>query len=296
MTLPVPPGPVFRHATAEDCGRLLTDLLPTIDRLASWAGRRQGLGEELDDLVAWVHLRLVERDYKILRAYCGTSKLETYLASVVINLARDYRVSAWGRFRPSAVALRLGEVAIRVETLLHRDGRALDEVVSLLTATRQVTADEVREVAALLPARTATRLEGAEQLATVPAAERAEERLEAATVQATEARTREVLTAGLRALEVQDRLILKLHFCDGLTLAAVARGLRLDQRAIYPRVTRSLRQLRKTFEEQGLAAGDVLAAAGWAGASLKLDPTDEDLSLCPSHSREDEASRGSAPS
>lgn len=230
-------------------------------------------GDEAEDFGSWVKLRLIEDDYRILRAFEGRSSLKTYLTTVVLNLARDYRIREWGKWRPSAAAERLGTVAVQLETLLHRDGRPLEEAIALLRERHgtELSAAELTAMAARLPARERRRPEGEEALLGVAAAERAEQTLVDAERAAILGRARAAVEAGLAGLPVEDRLLLKLHFVDGLSVAAIARGLGLAQRPLYPRLHRSLASLRAAVEAAGLGAGDIEEATGWAGADLALD-------------------------
>jgi hypothetical protein len=63
-------------------------------------------------------------------------------------------------------------------------------------------------------------------------------------------------------LQLEDRLVLKLKFCDQLTVADIARDYGLDQRVLYRRINRLLRRLRVELEAQGIDRKDL---ASWAG-------------------------------
>src|SRR5215211_7323506 len=96
--------------------------LDWIQRTSAAVCRRHGLQRaDAQDFTSWVTLRLVENDYAILRRFRGESALTTYLVVVVATLYREYRVKRWGRWRPSAAARRAGPVAVRLETLVHRE-------------------------------------------------------------------------------------------------------------------------------------------------------------------------------
>src|SRR5262245_34415390 len=102
--------------------------LTLVDRTAGLLARRSGIhGDDVEDFKSWVRLRLVENDYEVLRRFRGEGTLHTYLTVVIALLARDYRYAHWGRWRPSAAARRLGPLAVRLETLVHRDGRTLSQ-------------------------------------------------------------------------------------------------------------------------------------------------------------------------
>src|SRR5205823_13826848 len=68
------------------------------------------------------------------------------------------------------------------------------------------------------------------------------------------------LRGALIAATSQDRLILRLRFAEGLSIAAIARRLELDQKDLYRRFRRLLRRLRTALEHDGMLADDVLAA------------------------------------
>ncbi len=253
---------------------LLLSSLVDVEAAIAFAARRQCLhGADAEEFGAWVKLRLIEDDYRILRAFQGKSSLKTYLTTVVLNLARDYRIQQWGRWRPSAAAERMGTVGVQLETLLDRDGRTLEEAIQLLRERHGVEAppQQLREMAARLPAHPRRRLEGEEALAGVAARERTEQPLFDAERSATLASAGEALEGALRGLPVEDRLVLKLHFIDGLTVAAIARGLGLEQRRLYTRLHRNLAALRVALEAAGLDGRGVLEATGWAGADLAVD-------------------------
>ncbi len=262
--------PSGKSASGEE---LLLSSLTDVERATAYASRRQGLhGDEAEDFASWVKLRLIEEDYRILRAFQGHSSLKTYLTTVVLNLARDYRIHEWGKWRPSAAAERLGEVAVQLDILLHRDGRSLHEAVELLHERGvELSAEALREMAARLPARTPRRMEGEAALAGVAGAERVEQGLEDEERAAVLARARETVEGALSGFPVEDRLVLKLHFIDGLSVAAIARGLGLEQRPLYPRLHRALATLRGALEAAGLGGPDILEATGWAGAEVTLD-------------------------
>ena len=103
---------------------------------------------EQEDFAGFVHLRLIEDDYAILRKFQKRSSLRTYLAAVIERLSLDFCVEKWGRWRPSAMAERLGPVAIVLERLVTRDGHTLEEAIEIIS-TDHAAAD-------LSPASSAT--------------------------------------------------------------------------------------------------------------------------------------------
>lgn len=248
--------------------------LERIESVVSWVARRFCMSpDEGEEFRSWVHLKLIEDDFRVLRSFSGRSGIATYLTSVIQNLARDFRTSRWGRWRPSAAAERLGLTAVQLETLVERDGFSLDEAVEMLRSNHGVRLSrlELVELAARLPRRVRTRLEGDAGLATATASSRAESAVEQAERARVVERARRALAGALAELDVEDRLILKMHYQSGLTIAAIAAALDLDQRRLYSRRERCWRHLRSSLEARGVVAADVLEALGWADAELEVN-------------------------
>lgn len=238
---------------------LFVEHLPLIDRIAASLARRQGMsGDEPADLASWVKLKLVENDYAVLRKFRGESSLGTYLTVVIAMLVRDYRVQRWGRWRPSAVARRHGAVAVRLETLVRRDGFRLHQAGEMLR-TAGTTTQSDRELATLLarlPARTPLRpVEvGAEPLAEVEASASADWRVEAETIEDDRRLVRGELEALTQQLSLEDRMILRLRFWEDQSIADIARALQLEQKPLYRRLERLLALLRQRLEVAGVSA------------------------------------------
>lgn len=147
-------------ADRDELEKLLVGHLPTVSRILAAVGRRQGLrDDDLADFASWAMARLVAEDYAVLARFRGESSLTTYLTVVLTMAAREYRVSRWGRWRPSAAARARGPLAIRLETLVYRDGLRLAEAAELLRSRGETTHSD-RALAALLnelPVREAAR-------------------------------------------------------------------------------------------------------------------------------------------
>jgi RNA polymerase sigma factor (sigma-70 family) len=246
---------------------LLTSNLPLIERAIGFACRRNQLSpEDAEEFASVVKLRLIENDYAILRAHEGRSSLATFLGIVVQRMLFDFRIHAWGKWHASAEAKRLGSLAIELEQLLHRDGRTLDEAfITLAPKHEAVTRALLQSIAERLPPRAPKRhdvpLDDAVAVAitsgsTVEAETFAGERREVAE------RVSSVMNASMDKLPDQDRAILQLRFQDGMTVAQIARAFRLDQKLLYRRIERHMRDIRKQIESSGLASADVLDLIG----------------------------------
>ena len=236
--------------------------LPRIERIIGALCRRHGLrGDEADDIASWVKLRLVEDDYAILRKWRGDSALATYLTVAIAMLFRDHRVQEWGRWRPSAEARRRGTLAMRLELLVHRDGLPLAQAAEQLRSER-VTDLSDRALAALLaalPAREPLRPHAvdADVVDAMPGASSADDGVRQAEAAALRTAADAAIEGALAQLPGEDRLLVRLRFWDGLSLADVARALALPQKPLYRRLERLLAQLRARLGESGISAEQV---------------------------------------
>lgn len=230
--------------------------LPIIDRATAIVARRYGFTpDDTADLTSWVRLRLVENDYAALRKFRGESSIATYLSVVVAMLIRDYRAAHWGRWRPSASARRIGDLAVRLETLVFRNGHPLQQAAEILR-TAGLTTKTDRELAAMLatfPHRGPIRpVEvAAEAVESMPSSSAADAPLEHERLDAQREQSRRHLEAALADLSPEDRLVVRLRYWDALSVADIARGLGLDQKALYRRLERLLAQLRRVLALRG---------------------------------------------
>ena len=251
-----------------------------IATVAARAARRSGfLEQDVEDFVSRVMVRMIEDDYAVIRRHRGDSSLRTFLITVVQNHCRDYRNHKWGKFRPSAIALELGTVAVELELLLVRDQHDLDTAIEILRSRgpRALSRQALYEVAAQLPPRTRRAFVGEEVLEhhTAGAADPAEV-VEAGESAETAERLRSALVEALATLDPSDRLLLKLHFRDGETFARIATLMRVEQRAVYTRKDRALRQLKKALVDRGLTWDSVRDILEWRQGALENPLADED--------------------
>jgi RNA polymerase sigma factor for flagellar operon FliA len=236
--------------------------LATIERVIAFVAGRQHLSAaDADDFSSHVKLKLVEDDYAILRKFQGKSSLRTFLTVVIQRLFLDYRIALWGKWRPSAEAKRLGATAILLEQLTTRDGYGFEEACELVTTNHAVrtTRAELEALAARLPSRARRRFESDDVLVSVAAEEAGAESVVAELErQSTANRVGAALARATEDLASQDRLILAMRFEDGRTVAEIASTLRLDQKALYRRIDRLLRDLRSALQREGIESAAVM--------------------------------------
>jgi RNA polymerase sigma factor for flagellar operon FliA len=236
--------------------------LPAIERMSRAVARRSGLSaDETDDFVAQVNMKLVQDDYAVLQRFRGESSITTYLAVVIATQMRDYRVKEWGRWRPSAAALRYGEVGIRLETLIRRQGHTLREAGEILRRSGfpAVTDRELGEMMKQLPNRPPPRSTRAAQqtLDTLPSAGGADTEVLDADADLIRKRAETQLSLALDELEPEDRLMIRMRFWQGMSIADIARALSIPQKPIYRRMDHSLERLRRRLQSEGCFTEDV---------------------------------------
>ncbi len=241
-----------------DLEQTFLDNLPLIERIIRFACRRHRWNaDQVEEFAGAVRLKLVEKDYGVLRGFRGRSSLSTYLTAVILRFALDHRRQVAGRWRPSAQAEALGPAAIRLETLLYRDGHTQEEAVRTLQAESGGTADEaaLRNLAARIRPRVASREETVDGLPDLPAPQpAADAEVRRAELGAAGARIAAVLRAAVASLSPGDRLILRLRYHEGFQVAEIARTLGGGQKSFYRRFDRLQESLRRALAEAGLLA------------------------------------------
>jgi RNA polymerase sigma factor for flagellar operon FliA len=68
------------------------------------------------------------------------------------------------------------------------------------------------------------------------------------------------LNKALASLPAQDRLIIKMRFDDGFSVAEIAKAMTLEQKPLYRRIEKLLIELRRTLEASGVSAGQIREA------------------------------------
>jgi RNA polymerase sigma factor (sigma-70 family) len=252
---------------------LLETHLELIQRKLLRLSWRSGLPAcEAEDFRSWALLKLIDDEYRILGKWEGRSSFPTYLTVVLVNLMRDYRIHVWGKWRPSAASRRRGEASVLLERLLMRDGLPAEEALERLRTDYGISLEPeelVRLVA--LPRRPERRRVSEEELSKIPIDGQVEIRVEEKERAGTANRLRELLVPLLRSLPAEDRLLLKLHFFEGLSMAALAPILRRPQRELYSARDRCLKKLRRSLDEAGLNADQIRELLGRLQGTLGLE-------------------------
>jgi RNA polymerase sigma factor for flagellar operon FliA len=223
--------------------------------------RRNGLSEhDAEDFTSDIRLKLCDDDYAVIRKFQGKSNFTTYLTVVINKAFVDHRRRVWGKWSPSSQAKRFGNTVVALETLVYRDGYSFDSACAILEQKHGPAVDrrELRSMLAQLPRRSPRRFESDSDLATLPSRDgpadayvlddEREQRLAAAEA---------ALRKAVDAFPDEDRAVIRLLYYEGLSVAAIARALHIEQKRLYPRIKQLLASLQKTLKAQGIA-GDVL--------------------------------------
>ena len=239
--------------------------LELIERTVQRACVRAGIfGADAEDLASTVKIALIEDDFAILRNWEQRSSLATYLAVIARRLVADAQIRTFGRWRPSSEAIRLGETAVMIESLVLRRGRSLDEVLSIVSSIDpSLTRERVEAIVRQLPPR-APRPRLVELDETHAELLRSEERADSRTAvaEATQMADRAV-TVVRKTLEQftdEDRTIISFRFSSGMSIADISRMMRLPQRPLYRRIESLLGRLRAALTGAGIDATSLFDA------------------------------------
>jgi RNA polymerase sigma factor (sigma-70 family) len=262
---------------------LLLRWLPLIEQVIKAICRRKGMdADAIEEFAAEVKLRLVKDNYAILRAFEGRSRFETYIAAVVKRLLLDYRNHEWGKWHDSAEAQRLGDMAVDVERAVHRDGRSVQEAVTLLRDRHpELTRAEAERILARLPPRVRRTMVDLEEASGVAAEPERHDVTRAETAR----RISEAVRSFIGGLPAEDQLIFRLRFEADMTVAQIARSMQLDQALLYRRLYKHYRELRDVLTRAGVGANDVEEVIGSDSTLLDFQMKSRD----PRPSQEDES-------
>jgi RNA polymerase sigma factor (sigma-70 family) len=218
---------------------------------------------DAQDFAQSVHLRLLERDYEVFRQFSARCSIRTYLNVVVTRLLLDWLNSRYGKWRPSALALRLGEPAVSIERLTDRDGHSPAEAIELL-ATRHGgwSLDELRRVAALLPRRVHRHFVSAEVIDWKGGVPFDDPVANAETTRA-KAQIARALTRALRQLPTEERRLVVQRFARRRSVQALAAEMQMDPRLLYRRFDKTLRTLRRSLTAAGVTGVETVATPGY---------------------------------
>ena len=254
-----------------DYQRLLLDHLDLVDQIVRTIGRRRHLSStERDDFASFVNLRLVDDNYAVLRKFQNRSTLWTYLATVIEHMALDFCAHKWGRWRPSAMANRLGPVAVLLERLVTRDSHPIEEAMEIVRTNHGVASSdaELRRIWDQLPIRVRTTEVAEEAAAAVSGGEDSESIIEDADRLQSIARLQRALIAAFAQIAPQDRVLIALRFDQDLSVAEIAKLTGSSVPTLHRRLDKSVKQLRLALTNDGFDPPEIANLIGHHSIAL----------------------------
>lgn len=254
-----------------DYQRLLIDHLDLIDQIVRTTGRRRHLSAaEREDFASFVKLRLLEGDYAILRKFQNRSSLWTYLAAVIERLSLDFCAEKWGRWRPSAMAERLGPAAVVLERLVTRDSHTIEEAFEILRTHHGVELSyaQLRDMWEQLPVRIRTSEVGEEAAASVRSPETSDASVEENERQTNIDRLQAVLRGAFEGIPSQDRVLIALRFDQGLSMVEIARLLNSSVPTLHRKLDKGLKHLKSALLEAGFEPREIVNLIGHPSIAL----------------------------
>jgi RNA polymerase sigma factor for flagellar operon FliA len=235
---------------------LFRDNLPLIDRVIARVCRHARLfGPDAEDFASAARLQLMDNGYAALRKFEGRCSLVAYLTIVIRRMLMLDRMRTWGRWNASTAAQNLGDLGLRAEQLIRRDGRTLDEALPILRdLDPMLSRARLEEIVAQLPDRKPRlRAVDAEEIEEeLPARESSETRVLERDAQSRSERITGAIRGALAEMSLEDGTIVRLHFHAGMTLAEIARALAIPQRPLYRRLERILAVFGEALRRAGL--------------------------------------------
>ena len=251
--------------------RLFTDNLEVIQNVVRIIGRRHRLSnEDQEDFAGYVHLELLKDDCAALRKFQNRSSWETFLAAVIGNLALDFLVQRWGRWRPAAVSQKLGPIAMSLDRLVNRDGHTLEEAIEIVRAKEgaRITYADLHALWEQLPARQQPAEVSEDAAVELSSSETAESHIADSALQEDIKRVEGALHAAFRALAAQDRVMIVLRYVHELPAAEVARVMKISVPTIHRRLDRSLKEMRESLFRAGVDSREVSGLIGNPTAAM----------------------------
>jgi RNA polymerase sigma factor for flagellar operon FliA len=209
------------------------------------------LPADAEDFSQSVQLKFLESGYEAFARFDGRSSLRTYLTTVVWRLLLDWRTAAYGKWRPSAAARRLGAQALLLDRLLNRDGLTVDEAIQVASRAPEALPDHVlRLIADRLPRRRRHILVADDALQLV--AREFPDPVEARERAVKARRTRIALGHAFNQLKPEEQRLMSLRFRQSLSVREIASLLNVDAKRLYRTFDRLVGKLRRDLGASGV--------------------------------------------
>jgi RNA polymerase sigma factor (sigma-70 family) len=228
--------------------------LEPVRRAVGRTARRSRLSSaDADDLHSELWVRLLRDRGLLVRQFRGAASLESYLGKVARNLVIDRRRKAWGKWRPTASALRAGAVVVQLEKMITRDGLSPDVAVACFHADHpEMRRDFLEQVAhSVAPKARRRTVPEAVLVARVSPEPSPYEAVRRVEDERTGASLSRVLAAALRSFSPRERNLIVWRYAEGRPVADIARALDVDHKALYRRFETLRKRLRQQLESGG---------------------------------------------
>lgn len=221
--------------------------------------------ETAEDFRSSALLKLMAKDFHVFQQFQGKASLAGYLSTVLNTHLLNYRDKVWGKWRPSTAACRLGQDAVLMERLLTRDAYSFSETIQIMKTNYRVklSEDKLHSLAKKLPVRLNLDIQGGDQVEFLNSEGGNQEKnpdnqkltLLSETITS-------ILVSEFQTLAHEDRTILRLHFLKGITIATISKSTGKDQKRLYLRVSKLVKQLRIRLEKEGIDGDTIKTAFG----------------------------------
>ncbi|MEO5357379.1 MAG: sigma-70 family RNA polymerase sigma factor [Nitrospirae bacterium YQR-1] len=246
-----------------DAEKYLEENLPVIKQaIKSLCAKYDVGGPELQDCTGRVLEKLIEEDYKKIRAYGGRSSFKTYITTVVRCLIIDIFRETEGRQRVSGSVKAQGKTAEILYKLIIRDGIPIDEATEILSKNYKIsiTTDEVYKLAETFSKKDRIKIDPIDSYSideiapgnATPESVMEEQRLQ--TLYSKVMIAVQIITSQLLPEEI---LMINMRFQDNINVSEIARILKVERAAIDKGLKTIFVKLKEELLKRGISKSGI---------------------------------------
>tara|TARA_R100000306_G_scaffold2043_1_gene5035 strand:- start:18704 stop:19573 length:870 start_codon:yes stop_codon:yes gene_type:complete len=233
----------------------------------------------VEEAVTYTISSLSDDDWKRCKSFKGGSAPETFLYTLSTNLILDYARKVYGRQRPPAWLKRKGVLWLALWKSLCQDRQPPESVVDrhlpLVDGNRHIVLDAIREIKTRLPwcgvSNRVDSLDDSEAVVRLVEAASVDEAAveddmlyfahellkqedETLSVEQLAIADPQLVVDAVAGLELthEEALVLRMHFCDGLSFSAIARALGMPKQAPVRLTQKALERARQQLTRRGI--------------------------------------------
>lgn len=248
---------------AEEARNLFVSNIGITEKIVRKYCYKHNLTEDMaDEYCSHVYEKLIENDYKKIREFKGKSSYKTYLTVVITRILID-KIRSGGRWTPSQKALKMGKTAMMLEELVFRNNYSFDQAYNTLITTHNnsisrekayeiVTELQRKRVISARPKETELVDNISDEKVSFPDNE----------VENKETLNKKTLLNNIiqeirMALSNEERLLLKMHFEDGIKVSVIARVLKKERRYIDSKMSSILHKFKQDILSRDIDLNDI---------------------------------------